>query len=100
MKRVWKRISALLVVCAVLAALAPAALADGGADTYRIAVSAVPAVVTAGGSATVSATVYSRSETDGKWSEYLGGGAVILSLTHLRAHETREDLVCRLLERG
>lgn len=46
MKRVWKRISALLVVCAVLAALAPAALADGGADTYRIAVSAVPAVVT------------------------------------------------------
>ena len=32
MKRVWKRISALLVVCAVLAALAPAALADGGAD--------------------------------------------------------------------
>ena len=74
MKRVWKRISALLVVCAVLAALAPAALADGGADTYRIAVSAV---VTAGGSATVSATVYSRSETDGKWSEYLGGGAVI-----------------------
>ena len=77
MKRVWKRISALLVVCAVLAALAPAALADGGADTYRIAVSAVPAVVTAGGSATVSATVYSRSETDGEWSEYLGGGAVI-----------------------
>lgn len=77
MKRVWKRISALLVVCAVLAALAPAALADGGADTYRIAVSAVPTVVTAGGSATVSATVYSRSETDGEWSEYLGGGAVI-----------------------
>ena len=77
MKRVWKRISALLVACAVLAALAPAALADGGADTYRIAVSAVPAVVTAGGSATVSATVYSRSETDGEWSEYLGGGAVI-----------------------
>lgn len=36
-----------------------------------------PAVVTAGGSATVSATVYSRSETDGEWSEYLGGGAVI-----------------------
>lgn len=77
MKRVWKQISALLVVCAVLAALAPAALADGGADTYRIAVSAVPTVVTAGGSATVSATVYSRSETDGEWSEYLGGGAVI-----------------------
>ena len=33
MKRVWKRLSALLVVCAVLAALAPAALAAGGATT-------------------------------------------------------------------
>ena len=76
MKRVWKRLSALLLVCAVLAALAPAALA-GGADAYKIAVSAVPAVITAGGSATVSATVYSRSEPDGEWSEYLGGGAVI-----------------------
>ena len=36
-----------------------------------------PAVVTAGSTTIVSATVYSRSETDGEWSEYLGGGAVI-----------------------
>ena len=58
MKRIWNRICAMLLVCAVLAAFAPAALADDGADAYRIAVSAVPAVVAAGGSTTVSATVY------------------------------------------
>ena len=28
---------------------------------------------------------------------FLGGGAVTVSYTHLRAHETRHDLVCRLL---
>src|SRR5450756_2867799 len=27
----------------------------------------------------------------------LGGGALAVSYTHLRAHETRHDLVCRLL---
>ena len=67
----------MLLVCAVLAAFAPAALADDGADAYRIAVSAVPAVVAAGGSTTVSATVYCRDKTGGGWSEYLDGEAVI-----------------------
>lgn len=77
MKRIWNRICAMLLVCAVLAAFAPAALADDGADAYRIAVSAVPAVVAAGGSTTVSATVYCRDKTGGGWSEYLDGEAVI-----------------------
>ena len=77
MKRFWNRICAMLLACAVLAALAPAALADDSADAYRIAVSAVPAVVAAGGSTTVSATVYCRDKTGGGWSEYLGGGAII-----------------------
>ena len=76
MKRVWNRLRALLLACAMLAALAPAALAGEGADAYKIAVSAVPAAVAAGESTTVSATVYCRSEA-GDWSEYLGGGAVI-----------------------
>ena len=67
----------MLLVCAVLAAFALAALADDGADAYRIAVSAVPAVVAAGGSTTVSATVYCRGKTGGGWSEYLDGEAVI-----------------------
>lgn len=77
MKRIWNRLCALLLACAVLAALAPAALADDGTDAYRIAVSAAPAAVTAGGSATVSATVYCRSDAESGWSEYLGGGAVL-----------------------
>ena len=77
MKRIWNRLCALLLACTVLAALAPAALADDGADAYRIAVSAAPAAVTAGGSATISATVYCRSDAESGWSEYLGGGAVL-----------------------
>lgn len=77
MKQAWNRICALLLACALLAALAPAALADDSADAYKIAVSAVPAVVAAGGSATVSATIYSRNEPGGEWAEYLGGGAVV-----------------------
>ena len=77
MKRIWNRLCAMLLACALLAALAPAALADDGADAYRIAVSAVPAVVAAGGSTTVSATVYCRDKADGSWREYLDGGAVI-----------------------
>lgn len=61
----------------MLTALAPAALAGEETDAYKIAVSAVPAVVAAGGSTTVSATVYCQNEADGGWTEYLGGGAVI-----------------------
>ena len=77
MKQVWKRISALLLACAVLAALIPAALAGNSSEAYKIAVSAAPAVVTAGSTTIVSATVYSCDEADGEWSEYLGGGADI-----------------------
>lgn len=72
MKQVWKRISALLLACAVLAALIPAALAGNSSEAYKIAVSAAPAVVTAGSTTIVSATVYSCDEADGEWSEYLG----------------------------
>ena len=65
MKRVWNRLRALLLACAMLAALAPAALAGEGADAYKIAVSAVPAAVAAGESTTVSATVYCRRTARG-----------------------------------
>ena len=61
----------------MLTAPAPAALAGEETDAYKIAVSAVLAVVAAGGSTAVSATVYCRNEADGGWTEYLSGGAVI-----------------------
>jgi len=86
MKQVWKRISALLLACAVLAALIPAALAGNSSEAYKIAVSAAPAVVTAGSTTIVSATVYSCDEADGEWSEYLGGGADVVELRKVDVH--------------
>lgn len=83
MKRGCSKLAALLLALAMLAALTPAALAgneadETGGDAYRIAVNAVPAVVTAGEAATVLATVYQRSQTaPGGWTEYQDGGAVI-----------------------
>src|SRR5450759_2698960 len=37
-----------------------------------------------------------QSETEREWCKFWGDSAPV-SYTHLRAHETRHDLVCRLL---
>src|SRR5665648_256948 len=71
-----------------LSITAPASATAGKTVTVRGSEARTPAH-------TVKATLQSRRSTSKKWVNGASGNPV--SYTHLRAHETRHDLVCRLL---